>query len=56
MPARDAGSGTPHTGDLLRLLRGSGRTVGAAFALTVTGTVLGLIQPMLTTRLIDRVL
>ncbi|MFB9346868.1 ABC transporter ATP-binding protein [Streptomyces heliomycini] len=45
----------PGTGDLLRLLRGSGRTVGAALALTVVGTVLGLLQPLLTMRLIDRV-
>ncbi|MEU1080733.1 ABC transporter ATP-binding protein [Streptomyces sp. NPDC005908] len=51
------GSGAPRpvTGDLLRLLRGSGRTVGAALALTVAGTVLGLLQPLLTMRLIDRV-
>ncbi|GAA0909069.1 ABC transporter ATP-binding protein [Streptomyces thermoalcalitolerans] len=54
-PARAAGSGAPRIVDLLRLLRGSGRTVGAAFALIVTGTVLGLIQPLLTMRLIDRV-
>ncbi|MGW9493765.1 ABC transporter ATP-binding protein [Streptomyces prasinus] len=45
----------PDTGDLLRLLRGSGRTVGAALALTVVGTVLGLLQPLLTMHLIDRV-
>ncbi|MHC8419048.1 ABC transporter ATP-binding protein [Streptomyces sp. NB004] len=45
----------PGTGDLLRLLRGSGRTVGAALALTIAGTVLGLLQPLLTMRLIDRV-
>ncbi|MGJ7418842.1 ABC transporter ATP-binding protein [Streptomyces cinereoruber] len=45
----------PCAGDLLRLLRGSGRTVGAALALTVVGTVLGLLQPLLTMRLIDRV-
>ncbi|MFF9690760.1 ABC transporter ATP-binding protein [Streptomyces sp. NPDC014623] len=45
----------PGTGDLLRLLRGSGRTVGAALALTFVGTVLGLLQPLLTMRLIDRV-
>ncbi|AIA02565.1 ABC transporter ATP-binding protein [Streptomyces noursei] len=42
-------------GDLLRLLRGSGRTVWAALALTVTGTALGLLQPLVTMRLIDRV-
>ncbi|MFJ6718989.1 ABC transporter ATP-binding protein [Streptomyces sp. NPDC091259] len=45
----------PGTRDLLRLLRGSGRTVGAALALTVAGTALGLLQPLLTMRLIDRV-
>ncbi|MFD9409362.1 ABC transporter ATP-binding protein [Streptomyces sp. NPDC059989] len=45
----------PGTRDLLRLLRGSGRTVGAALALTVVGTALGLLQPLLTMRLIDRV-
>ncbi|MGW6568835.1 ABC transporter ATP-binding protein [Streptomyces sp. NPDC054975] len=45
----------PRTGDLMRLLRGSGRTVGAALALTVAGTVLALFQPLLTMRLIDRV-
>ncbi|WP_149546870.1 ABC transporter ATP-binding protein [Streptomyces marokkonensis] len=49
------GAARPATGDLLRLLRGSGRTVGAALALTVAGTVLGLFQPLLTMRLIDRV-
>ncbi|WP_455351924.1 ABC transporter ATP-binding protein [Streptomyces sp. SYSU K217416] len=51
----EAPEGGPRTGDLLRLLRGSGRTVGAALALTVSGTVLGLLQPLLTMRLIDRV-
>ncbi|MFD4863971.1 ABC transporter ATP-binding protein [Streptomyces sp. NPDC058412] len=45
----------PGTRDLLRLLRGSGRTVGAALALTFVGTALGLLQPLLTMRLIDRV-
>ncbi|MCJ0873274.1 ABC transporter ATP-binding protein [Streptomyces sp. AP-93] len=45
----------PGTRDLLRLLRGSGRTVGAALALTLVGTALGLLQPLLTMRLIDRV-
>ncbi|MGW6840830.1 ABC transporter ATP-binding protein [Streptomyces sp. NPDC054958] len=45
----------PGARDLLRLLRGSGRTVGAALALTVVGTALGLLQPLLTMRLIDRV-
>ncbi|EKX67804.1 ABC transporter ATP-binding protein [Streptomyces ipomoeae] len=45
----------PRIGDLLRLLRGSGRTVVAALVLTVTGTVVGLFQPLLTMRLIDRV-
>ncbi|MGW7327887.1 ABC transporter ATP-binding protein [Streptomyces sp. NPDC054840] len=45
----------PGIRDLLRLLRGSGRTVGAALTLTVVGTALGLLQPLLTMRLIDRV-
>ncbi|MFG2976210.1 ABC transporter ATP-binding protein [Streptomyces sp. NPDC048331] len=55
-PGEDpAGGDRPGARDLLRLLRGSGRTVGAALALTVVGTALGLLQPLLTMRLIDRV-
>ena len=41
--------------DLMRLIRGNRRTVAWALAFTVTGTALGLLQPLLTMRLIDRV-
>ncbi|MDX3532900.1 ABC transporter ATP-binding protein [Streptomyces sp. MB09-01] len=41
--------------DLLLLVRDSRRTVTWALTFTVTGTALGLLQPLLTMRLIDRV-